>query len=38
MINKYKSIISEIDRIHNLKRKLNSQENILFKKIEQLNI
>ena len=38
MNNKYKSIISEIDRIHNLKSKLNSQENILFKKIEQLNI
>ena len=38
MNNKYKSIISEIDRIHNLKRELNSQENILFKKIEKINI
>ena len=38
MNNKYRSIISEIDRVHKLKRKLNIQENILFKKIEQLNI
>ena len=38
MNRKYKSIISEIDKIHKLKRKLNSQENILFKKIEKLNI
>ena len=38
MNKKYKSIINEIDKIHNLKRKLNSRENILYKKIEQLNI
>ena len=38
MNNKYKSIINEIDKIHKLKRKLNIRENILFKKIEKLNI
>jgi hypothetical protein len=38
MSKKYESIINEIDKIHKLKRKLNSRENILFKKIEQLNI
>jgi hypothetical protein len=38
MNNKYKSIINEIDNIHKLKRKLNNRENVLFKKIEQLNI
>lgn len=38
MNRKYKSIINEIDKIHDLKRELNSRENILFKKIEQLNI
>ena len=38
MSRKYESIINEIDEIHELKRKLNIRENILFKKIEQLNI
>jgi len=38
MNRKYKSIINEIDKIHGLKRELNNRENILFKKIEQLNI
>ena len=38
MNNKYKSIIKEIDKIHILKRVLNIQENILIKKIEQLDI
>jgi hypothetical protein len=38
MNKKYKSIINEIDKIHKIKRKLNSRENNLFKKIEQLNI
>jgi hypothetical protein len=38
MNKKYKSIIQEIDKIHTLKRVLNSQENILIKKIEQFDI
>jgi hypothetical protein len=38
MNSNYKSIINEIDKIHVLKRELNSRENILFKKIEKLNI
>jgi hypothetical protein len=38
MNRKYKSIINEIDKIHKLKKKLNSRENDLFKKIEQINI
>jgi len=38
MNRKDKSSINEIDKIHDLKRKLNSRENILFKKIEKLKI
>ena len=37
MYNKYNVIIREIDRIHNIKRKLNCRENNLYEKIEQLN-
>ena len=36
MNKKYKTFIREIDKIHNLRSELNSQENILNKKIEQL--
>jgi hypothetical protein len=38
MNRKYKSIIIQIDKIHDLKKELNNRENILFKKIEKLNI
>ena len=34
----YKSIINEIDKIHSIKRKLNSKENILYEKIERFNL
>ena len=37
MSKNYKSIIREIDEIHNIKRKLNNRENSLYKKIEKIN-
>jgi hypothetical protein len=33
MNKKYKSILREIDEIHNIRRKLNTRENILHEKI-----
>ena len=38
MNNRYKSIIEEIDKIHNIRKKLNNRENNLYEKIKQLNI
>jgi len=38
MIKEHISIIKEIDKIHIKRRKLNIRENILLKKISQLNI
>jgi len=38
MNKKYTSIIKEIDKIHNERRKLNIRENVLYEKISQLKI
>ena len=38
MNKKYASIINEIDKIHNRRRKLNIRENVLYEKISQLRI